>query len=210
MNNQLTISQNELMPEQDTTLGQSRWYSRWGLWTLFLMAALPIHLWTIILVFNDFSWLAERTNAWDAVGVGAYGMIYAFLESIVIFLILVVLGFLLPKRWLETKRISLISVLFLITALWAILGQLYFLINFQLPEPVFWFLVNSGHPLRIIYPTVLLLAGITAIIPTIWIMRSKNATRIAIDIIERLKILSMLYIFFDVIALGVILIRNIG
>ena len=196
------------MLEPDITHKGPHRYTRWGLLTLFLIVALPIHLWTIILVLNDFSWIAERTNAWDAIGVGAYGMIYAFLESIVIFLILAFLGFLLPKRELESKRIALLSMLFLITAMWAILGQLYFMLNFQIPEPIFWFLVKSGHPLRIIYPSLFVLVGITAIIPSIWIIRSEQAVKIIIELIERLKILSLFYLFFDVIALVVILIRN--
>lgn len=190
-------------------LSHPRRYSRKGLWTLFLVTALPIHLWTIILVLNDFSWITERTNAWDAIGVGAYGMIYAFIESVVIFMILVLLGFLLPKKWSEGKRISLLSVLYLITAGWAILGQVYFLINFHLPDPFFWFLVRSGHPLRIMYPALLALAGISALIPAIWIVRTEKATKIVEGILDRLTILSMFYLIFDLFALVIILIRNL-
>ena len=74
-------------------------YSRQGLWFLFLISAFPIHFWTLILVFRDISWLTERTNAWDAIGVASYGMVFAFVESVVIFLVLALLGLLTPKQW---------------------------------------------------------------------------------------------------------------
>ena len=70
----------------------TRRYSRQGLWSLFLTCAFPLHFWTLILVFRDISWLTDRTNAWDAIGVASYGMIFAFTESVVIFLVAALLG----------------------------------------------------------------------------------------------------------------------
>ena len=55
-------------------------YTRQGLWTLFLMCALPLHIWTLILAFRDLPWLTDRTNAWDAFGVMSYGLIFALVE----------------------------------------------------------------------------------------------------------------------------------
>ena len=86
-------------------------YSKSGLWLLFLTTAFPIHLWTIILVLRDFAWVTERTNAWDAVGVAAYGMVFAFIESLFVFIIVVLLGLLLPKQWDERKRLSFLGLL---------------------------------------------------------------------------------------------------
>ena len=126
-------------------ISESRRHSRQGLWTLFLVCAFPFHLWTIILAFRDFSWVAERTNAWDAIGVAAYGMLFALFEGLVVFLVAVLLGFLVPRIWNE-KRIALLSVLVLITALWAMMGQLYFLWNIPFPEGLIRFLAGSDHP----------------------------------------------------------------
>ena len=67
-------------------------YTRQGLWTLFLMCALPLHIWTLILAFRDLPWLTDRTNAWDAFGVMAYGLIFALAESILLFLVFLVLA----------------------------------------------------------------------------------------------------------------------
>jgi hypothetical protein len=192
-----------------TMANQPKWYSKKGSWNLFLMAALPLHLWAILLVLNDFSWISERTNVWDAIGVGAYGLLYALLESILVFFILLFLGLLLPKRWSENKRISMLTVIYLVAAIWAMIGQVYFLVENPVPQWIFQFLIKSGHPLRIIYVAALTLVGISVMLPVLWVIRSERATYIMTSIIDRLALLSIFYLFFDLIAVIVVLIRNV-
>jgi hypothetical protein len=68
-------------------------YTRTGLWSLFLITGFPIHVWTILLAFDDFAWVADRTNNWDAIGASSYEMVYAVVESVIVFLVIVALGF---------------------------------------------------------------------------------------------------------------------
>ncbi len=81
------------------------------------------------MVFYDFSWIAKRTTTWDAVGVGAYALVIALIESLALFIISVFLSFLLPKKWSETQRIVLMGSLGILISLWGILGQLYFIVD---------------------------------------------------------------------------------
>ena len=111
----------------------SKYYQKKGLWLLFSAAAFPVHVWAILLIFQDLAWLAERTNMWDAVGVGAYGLTLALVESVFLFLIAFLLGFLVSTRWDPVKRISLMGTLVIIVSIWAILGQLYFMLGWSLP-----------------------------------------------------------------------------
>ena len=97
------------------------------------MCALPLHAWTLILAFRDLSWLTDRTNAWDAVGVLCYGLLFAFLESVVVFLVASLLGFLTPPRWEPKRRIAVLSIVVLVMSLWAMVTQLFFLTNAQIP-----------------------------------------------------------------------------
>ncbi|MFH1183814.1 MAG: hypothetical protein V1755_02095, partial [Chloroflexota bacterium] len=131
-------------------------YTRQGLWSLFLMCALPLHAWTLLLAFRDLSWLTDRTNAWDALGVLCYGLLFALVESALLFLITVLLGLLIPKRWEPDRRIALLAGFVLVLAAWAMLAQLFFLANVRLPDGMIAFLVHSGRPLRVIYGTLLL------------------------------------------------------
>jgi hypothetical protein len=184
-------------------------YSRSGLWLLFLTTAFPIHLWTIILVIRDFSWVAERTDAWDAVGVAAYGMVFAFVESVVVFIIIALLGLLLPKQWDERKRIAFLGMLVLIVALWAILGQLHFLLGINLPPGITRFLALSGHPLRWLYAGLLVLVSFTVIVPVYIFIRSEGVSGSIYNFLERLAVLSAIYLVFDVIGLIIVIIRNL-
>src|SRR5512141_2477039 len=97
------------------------------------MCAFPLHAWTLILAFRDISWLTDRTNAWDAVGVTSYGLVFAFVESLVLFALMVLLGYVVSGRWQPERRVALLSLLALLASLWAMIGQLFFLIGPTLP-----------------------------------------------------------------------------
>jgi hypothetical protein len=190
--------------------GTKTWYTWPGLWSLFLVCALPIHLWTLILAVKDFSWVAERTNTWDAIGVLSYGMVFAFLESLAVALAAVLLGFLVSRRgWDQDRRVALLSTLVLVAALWAILGQLYFLWEVSLPSPLLSFLAASGHPVRILYAVALLLVAPTVLLPTYLVLKSERAYRSVQDFTGRLATLSVLYLLLDAVCLVILLLRNV-
>jgi hypothetical protein len=188
---------------------KSAWFSRRALWSLFLICAFPLHVWTFILAFRDFSWVVERTNVWDAIGVLAYALVFAFVESILVFLAAVLLGFLLPRRWEEGRRLALLSVLVLITALWGMLGQLYFLWNLSVPEEIIIFYARSDHPYRLLVGTILILVSPTVLIPTYLVVRSEGSTRFILGITDRLSLLASLYLLLDAAGLVIVLLRNI-
>lgn len=184
-------------------------YSKKGLWSLFLVSAFPLHVWTIILAFRDFSWVTERTNSWDAIGVVSYGLIFAFVESLMVFLVATALGFLVSKKWDENRRIALIGLLVLITSLWAIAGYLYFMLQVSLPGQTVAFLVNQAHPLRTLYMLSLILIGITVAVPTFFILRSDKFVSGIQALFERLSLLTQFYLFFDIIGLIIVVVRNV-
>ncbi len=184
-------------------------YTRRGLWSLFLMCALPLHAWTLVLAFRDLSWLTDRTNAWDAVGVLCYGLVFAFVESVLVFVLASLVGLLTPGRWDPKRRIGVLSALVLVLSLWAIVGQLFFLTNFQIPGAIIAFLVRSQHPLRVIYVILPAVVLASFLVPVFLIVRSKRGTQGMSALIERLGLLSTFYLVFDVAALVIVVIRNL-
>ena len=130
-------------------------YSKQGLWSLFLICAFPLHVWTIILAFRDFSWVTERTNSWDAIGVVSYGLMFAFVESVLVFLVALLLGFLVSRKWAEDRRLALIGILVFIASLWAIVSYLFFMLNVSIPRESLIFVAGLEHPLRFLYEAVL-------------------------------------------------------
>lgn len=187
----------------------SRRYTRQGLWSLFLMCALPLHVWTMILAFRDLSWVADRTNAWDAVGVLSYGLVFALVESLLVFGVVALLGFLVSGHWAPRWRISLLTVLVLVLSLWAIAEQLYFLLNLSFPTVIVDFLMHTAHPFRVLQAGVVGLVSVTFLLPTVLMLRSGKAIRFVEGLIERLSLLTMFYLVFDVAGLVIVLIRNL-
>ena len=173
------------------------------------MCAFPLHLWALILIFRDVSWVAERTNLWDAIGVASYGLVFAFIESVLFFIAITLLGLVIPRTWQEDRRIALLSVLALMTTLWAIEGQAYFLWGSYVPEHVLRYIAYSEHPLRLLYAAALAIVVPTIIIPIYLVMKSDRFLNLVQGLTERLSLLTMFYLFFDLLGLIVIIVRNI-
>jgi len=184
-------------------------YSKKDLWFLFLVCAFPLHVWTIILAFRDFSWVTERTNSWDAVGVMSYGLLFAFIESVVIFLIAVALGFLISKAWSESQRVTTLGYLVFIASLWAVITSLFFILPVRLSGETVGFLVALEHPLRFLYGISLVLVGLTVTLPTYLILRSKTFFQAMQGFFERISLLTVLYLVFDIIGLVIVIVRNV-
>jgi hypothetical protein len=189
---------------------QTKLYSRQGLWSLFLVCAFAPHAWTILLALRDFSWVTERTNSWDAVGNLSYGLVFAFLESGVVFLAVALLGLLVSQKWGEQRRVTLMGMLALVAGLWAIAGQLYFMLGLSLPESLSGSLARSTHPLRWLYAGAMALVLPTVLAPALLILRSERVFRLARGMNERLALLSSFYLILDVAGLVVLLVRNLG
>lgn len=186
-----------------------KYYSKQGLWTLFLMCALPLHLWTFFLGLRDFDWVSARTNSWDSVGVLSYGLIFAVVESLFVFIFAVLLGFLISSKWEEKKRITLMSVLAIVLSVWSILTQVYFLQQMSVPLWLGEFVYQTGRPVVVLYLIALVSTFLSFSIPTYFILMSNKALRGFQEVIDRLSTLMVLYLFFDAAALVIVFIRNI-
>jgi hypothetical protein len=185
-------------------------YSRQGLGSLFLTCAFPLHFWALLMAFRDISWVAERTNLWDAIGVLAYGVVFALVESIVIFLVLALLGLFTPPQWDSDRRIAFLGLLILLTALWGMISQLLFIWNVFLPAQAVHFLRSSNHPYRILYAACLAVVVFTIGLPVYFFIRSKKSVPFMQDLMERLSLLTLLYLFLDLLGLLIIIVRNVN
>jgi hypothetical protein len=186
-----------------------QYYSKQTVWTLFLLCAFPLHLWALLISFGDISWLSERTNLWDAIGVFSYGLIFAMVETLVAFFVCLCAGFLVSPKWDQGRRVTLLSMLFLMLGLYAMLSQLYFIWNWSFPSVFLNFVASSGHPVRILYLCSLIVTAPLVIILTYTILHSEKVYRVAVDLMDRLSLLAMIYMMLDVFALIVVVVRNI-
>lgn len=184
-------------------------YSKQGLWSLFLMCAFPIHLWTLILAFRDISWVRARTNLWDALGVVSYGMVFAFIESVIVFGMAGLFGLLVSTKWNEERRVALLGILVLIMALWAVDGQAYFVWGSYVPAQALWYIAGLEHPFRFLYGTMLAVVFLTTAIPAWLLLKSDRFFQLVQGLMERLSLLTVFYLFFDIVGLMIVVIRNV-
>lgn len=184
-----------------------QYYSKQEIWNLFLIAAFPIHVWALMLFFWDFSWIEERSGTWNAIGVGAYALVIALFESVTVLMVALLLGFLIPKVWSPKVRANVLALIILTISAWVILGQLY-LINapnltwLALPLAVF------SRPRFIFYLVLGSIVLFSLAIP-IWFALSSAKFRRGLEaVLERVSLLTIFYLVFDVIAIIIVAWRN--
>lgn len=187
----------------------TRLYPASGLFQLFMFCAFPIHVWALLMAFRDFSWVALRTNVWDALGLLSYSLVFAMVESLGIFLILVIAGFLMPRQIEPEKRLAFLGMAFLVVAIWAIAGQVYSWLRYPLPAWYADLLIRSQHPFRYLWGTVFALTLVSAAVPLVLISRRAGFRKMLTTVFERVSMVSSLYVFFDVIGIIIIVIRNL-
>jgi hypothetical protein len=184
-------------------------YSKQDLWDLFLICAFPFHLWTLIMAFRDTGWLIERTNLWDAVGIASYGMLFALLETTIIFFSLIIMGLLIPSRW-KKQRVTFLGMLILILALWSAADQFISIWEIRfLPASIVRVLIESNHPIRYFTIGMSPIILLTFLLPAYLILQTEKGFMTAKNIAENISLLSLVYMLLSIIGIVIVAIRNI-
>jgi hypothetical protein len=167
-----------------------RRFTSQGLTQLFVYCAFPIHVWALINMFRDVpSWLLYMPSG-DVVGSVAYTLTFALVETLIVLMVVLLVGMMVPRRWVVEKYVPLASVLLVELAVMAIVFQ-YFIIH-HLPKR------------NLVIGYALLLALTTGIV-----LRFPKVGDVLRWVSERLVVLSFTYIFFDVLGLLIVVVRNL-
>lgn len=184
-----------------------QYYSKQEVWKLFLISAFPLHVWALLLFFWDFSWIEQRSGTRNAIGVGAYALVIALFESVIVLLVALSLGFLIPKMWSPKKRANVLALIILLASFWAILGQLYFINKPDLTWLILP-LATLSSPLFMLYLVSGVIIVISLVIP-IWFALSSEKFNKGLDaVLERVSFLMVIYLLLDVIAIIIVAWRN--
>lgn len=180
---------------------------------LFLVVSFPIHLWTIFLFLRDFSWLADQRSSWDALGVGAYSMIIAFLDSLFVFIFCILLNFMLPNRWKEDRRLSMIILFYYVVVVWAVLVRILRYHIGQYPGVIERLFLDTAHPLRYIFFAIGIMAVFALLMIAGVISAHLNQSKLIARLhtfYDRIMVLAVFYLLLDVAGLVVLFVRIIG
>jgi hypothetical protein len=128
-------------------------------------------------------------NAWDLVGVFAYTLTFALLESAVTLFVSVLLGAVLPARFLRDRFAELGSVLVLFTLGWLVVDRLG--------------IINSGNSLWL--SVYLISIGMSYVL----VYRYKRIKQLFNSLAERLSVLLYVYVPISFLSVIVVILRNI-
>lgn len=176
-------------------------------WYLFLMCALPVHIWNFILLFRDAEWVVDQFGMDNLIGYSAYSMVFALGESFIFFLAVILGSLLLPRRWDKETTLATLSSLGIIILLWAIINQTYFIFVESSPAWFEWIRIRIFYNQDWVFIILGILIIASVIVPIIYIERVQKLKFFLLAAIDRLVLLVGLYLFFDVIGLITILFR---
>jgi hypothetical protein len=140
------------------------------------------------------AWLL-RFSIWELAGVISYPLVEALLESCIFWLGMLILSFVLPKNWLENKFVALSSILVWVMAAWAVLIQFIYgsILQWEWQQMVPGLLLVV-FSFGFIYWLVQRFGRFEG-----WIKKAAQG----------LAVLAYFYIFFDLLGLAVLIIRNL-
>ena len=173
---------------------KSRFASSEQLVLLFAACVFIVHVWSIISVLREVPAWILRLNYWDLIGVIAYTQVYALAESVVVFLILIVIAAILPARLFRDQMVALGTMIVLISSLWFVLA------HYNDDAIRLW----GGKQFLLI----LLVFIVSILVPYALIQSYSKIAEIIYKIVERLAILAYFYVFIDLISIFIIVIRN--
>lgn len=136
-----------------------------------------------------------RLSVWDLLGVVAYTQAFALLESLLLWLVVMLVGIVLPAKLVANRFLVLGSALFFLHSIWVIIIQ------------YIYDALRSGGLIQF-----LLLGSVYAFSVAVTFFLVTRSDKLAASIralIERLAVLSFIYIFVDLLSVFVVILRNL-
>jgi hypothetical protein len=153
----------------------------------------PVYSWSVLILFRRMSTWLLALRSWDLIGISAYAQTFAFLESAVLLLALVLLSALLPARFFRHKFVAQGSIIALLASVYAVVLQY---------KPG---IVSSPGALFFGVALYFVSNGVACIL----IHRYRRLEEIICALVERLMALLYIYIAVTFLSVIVVVFRNI-
>ena len=132
----------------------SRFPKRLEALQLFWVTIFAVHVWSILNFLYIVPALLVRMEMGEVLGVAAYILAFALLESLLVWCTMLALAFVLPRRWLLEKIVLRGAILVLVSAVWMIPVHYSMVIipaffSSPLKTQVYWFLVLGSYLLAV-------------------------------------------------------------
>ncbi len=162
---------------------------------VFLAFAFASNAWALYDITQEFPAWILRLSIGELLGVVSHSLVFAFLDAVFIFLILVILSAILPASWLRNRFVSIGTAIAFITGVWFIFLHLNNLISQR----------------NVTMIAIWAISYLAVLIATyVFIQRSEKVHKGIAGFIERLALLAGIYLVLDILGFIVIIVRNIG
>ena len=135
------------------------------------------------------AWLA-RLNRGDLIATIGFSQLMPFVESVVVFAPFLIMARLLARRFDKQERLAILFVVLFVSTVWSI---------------AFHWTVDSIRHWRLEFIGLGLLYLATLVAPIVLILRSKPAIAGLAEAIERINVLSAIYIAIDAVCLLIVI-----
>lgn len=157
---------------------------------------LPVFIWSIINMLKEIPAWILRMSTWDLVGAISYTQAFALIESIIVFLLILVLALILPERFFRNKFLTLTAMIVSISTFW------FALAHYNVESIRTW-KMNQFLMWAVIF-------GSTLILSYVMVQRFEKMG-VAIDtVVKSVSLLSFLYMFIGLMGLIIVVVRNIA
>lgn len=193
------MNNSKARPIYSISLGifKRKWSVKTDYFKLFLVCSFPIHVWAYINLFNDMPAILLEMGIWRILGVSAYVLLFALLESLSVFGLIFIVAILLPERIFGLKILHLGSIFVIASAIPVLFVHLYDELDVNV--------ISFANWTALWVLVALFIFGIVIY----WLKMSETGQGIFQAAIDRLVVLSLVYISFDLLGLFVIIMRNI-
>lgn len=174
-----------------------KWSAKAEYFKLFLVCSIPIHIWAYINLFNDIPAMQLQMSIWRILSVASYVLAFALFESLLIFGLIFLICLLLPERLFGVKLIHLVAIIVITVSILISFIHLYDYWEIDSLSFADWIV---SWVLFGLFITITLLFFLT---------RYKRVQKGFQSVIDRLAILSLVYISLDILGLFVITVRNL-
>ena len=175
--------------------------TRGEVWTLFLVCVFPIHAWAVLMFLHEVPSYLLRMDLWDALGIFAYSQVFAFFESLIVVGAILFVCLALPSYFFRVKLVPLGAVFFLLSFVW--LSPVHY--QTQILTWLNWDMTiyQIGVALWIISYFLVVGGGV------VLVFRKPSVEKGVNGFIERLVVLSVLYVLIDAISFLIVVYRNV-
>jgi hypothetical protein len=177
---------------------QTRLFSKADVFKLFLVSAFPVHVWAILTLFKWSSSLTLSLSVLEIVSVTAYVLVFALLESLVIFIPLFLLAYLFFSGVTGAHPISNGAAIILPVSISAAAIHLYRFLEIKAVDFPQWASLWAAGAL----------AAVAFFI--YWLRNNDKVDRALRSLVDRLAVLSLIYLLLDLISGFVVLLRNLA